>query len=127
MLLTGKNAVIYGGGGTHRRRRGARLRARRAPNVFLAGRTLETLEGRRGRDRRATAPSSTRSTRRRSTRHAAAVGRIDISFNLINHNDVQGTPMAEMAVDDYLAPVVTAVRTHFLTPAGRGPPWSAAA
>ena len=52
--------------------------------------------------------------------HAETVGRIDISFNAITHNDVQGTPMAEMDVEDYLAPVVTGVRTNFLT-------WKAAA
>jgi 3-oxoacyl-[acyl-carrier protein] reductase len=46
---------------------------------------------------------------------AAAAGGIDISFNLISHGDVQGTPLAEMAVDDYARPVETAVRTTFLT------------
>ena len=45
----------------------------------------------------------------------AAAGRLDISFNVITHNDVQGTPMAEMDVEDYLAPIVTCVRTNFLT------------
>jgi 3-oxoacyl-[acyl-carrier protein] reductase len=46
---------------------------------------------------------------------AEQAGSIDISFNLISHGDVQGTPMADMDVDDYLRPVVTAVRTNFLT------------
>ena len=58
-----------------------------------------------------TAPSgrsSTRSTRDAVNAHADSIGRIDISFNAITHNDVQGTPMAEMAIEDYLAPVVTA-------------------
>lgn len=40
---------------------------------------------------------------------------IDISFNLISHGDVQGTPLAEMALEDFERPVVTAVRTMFLT------------
>jgi len=36
--------------------------------------------------------------------------------------DVQGTPMLEMDVEDYLAPVVNGVRTTFLTArAWRGP------
>jgi 3-oxoacyl-[acyl-carrier protein] reductase len=34
---------------------------------------------------------------------------------VISHGDVQGTPMAEMEPEDYLRPVVTAVRTTFLT------------
>ena len=63
---------------------------------------------------------STRSTPTAVEAHAAAIGRIDISFNLIDVKDVQGTPMAEMDVEDFLSPVVTAVRTHFLT-------WKAAA
>src|SRR2546421_400909 len=45
---------------------------------------------------------------------------IDISFNLISHGDVQGTPLAEMALEDFERPIVTAVRTMFLT-------WRAAA
>jgi 3-oxoacyl-[acyl-carrier protein] reductase len=38
----------------------------------------------------------------------AEAGSIDISFNLISHGDVQGTPMVEMELDDYLQPVATA-------------------
>ena len=37
----------------------------------------------------------------------AEAGGIDISFNLIAHGDVQGTPMVEMDVEDYLRPVAT--------------------
>ena len=52
-------------------------------------------------------------------RHAddvvAATGRLDISFTAISDNDVQGTAMAEMDVDDYLAPVITNVRSKFIT------------
>lgn len=51
--------------------------------------------------------------------HADAVvptaGSIDVSFNLISHGDVQGTPLAEMTLEDFERPVVTAVRTMFLT------------
>ena len=58
-------------------------------------------------------------TNRRSTAHAAGVARdggsVDISFNLISHGDVQGTPLVEMTPDDYVRPVETAVRTFFLT------------
>jgi NAD(P)-dependent dehydrogenase (short-subunit alcohol dehydrogenase family) len=50
----------------------------------------------------------------------AAGGSLDISFNLISIGDVQGTPMAQMTVDDYVTPVLTTVRTTFLT-------WRAAA
>ncbi len=46
---------------------------------------------------------------------SAKAGAIDISFNVINHGDVQGTPLAEMALADFEQPVVNGVRTMFLT------------
>ena len=42
-------------------------------------------------------------------------GSIDISFNLISYRDIQGTPLAEIALKDFERPVMTAVRTQFLT------------
>jgi NAD(P)-dependent dehydrogenase (short-subunit alcohol dehydrogenase family) len=45
----------------------------------------------------------------------AATGRVDISFNLISHGDVQGTPVVEMRSEDYVDPVMTAVKTTFIT------------
>src|SRR5919205_2045305 len=103
MLLKDKNAVIYGGGGSIGGA-AARAFAREGANVFLAGRTEEKLKavadetGARYAVVDALDPEQVEA-------HAAAIGRIDVSFNVINHNDVQGTPMAEMAIDDYLAPV----------------------
>jgi 3-oxoacyl-[acyl-carrier protein] reductase len=52
--------------------------------------------------------------------HAGQIGRIDISFNLISLGDVQGTPLIEMDVDDFMAPVVNAVRSTFLTARAAG-------
>jgi NAD(P)-dependent dehydrogenase (short-subunit alcohol dehydrogenase family) len=46
---------------------------------------------------------------------AAAAGGIDIAINVIGHDVVQGTPMIDMAVDDYTRPVLVGVRTTFLT------------
>ena len=46
---------------------------------------------------------------------AASAGGIDISFNLISVGDVQGTPLAEMPLQGFKRPVMTAVRTQFLT------------
>jgi 3-oxoacyl-[acyl-carrier protein] reductase len=51
---------------------------------------------------------------------AAEAGSLDICINVITHGDVQGTPMVEMAVEDYLRPVETAVRTTFLTSTAAG-------
>ena len=46
---------------------------------------------------------------------AARAGGIDISFNAISHNSVHGTPMAEMALDDFAGEITTMVTTQFLT------------
>jgi hypothetical protein len=46
---------------------------------------------------------------------AEKAGSIDISFNLISYDYVQGTPLAEMSLEDFERPVITAVRTQFLT------------
>jgi NAD(P)-dependent dehydrogenase (short-subunit alcohol dehydrogenase family) len=46
---------------------------------------------------------------------AAQAGGIDVSFNLIAHPYTHGIPLAEMSVDDFMAPVDTAARTTFLT------------
>jgi len=41
-------------------------------------------------------------------------GAINISFNLISLGDVQ-QPLIEISVEDYLQPITTAMRSHFLT------------
>jgi NAD(P)-dependent dehydrogenase (short-subunit alcohol dehydrogenase family) len=46
---------------------------------------------------------------------AGEAGRIDASFNLISVGDVQGTPLAKMGWVDFITPIETAVRSHFLT------------
>jgi NAD(P)-dependent dehydrogenase (short-subunit alcohol dehydrogenase family) len=46
---------------------------------------------------------------------AEKAGSVDIAFNLISYDDVQGTPLAEMTLEDFERPVMTAVRTQFLT------------
>ncbi len=122
MLLEGKTAVIYGGGGSIGGAV-ARAFAREGARVFLAGRTLERLEAVANEIRStggvAEAAQVDALDERAVDEHVDAVvvgaGRIDISFNLISHGDVQGTPLVEMALQDFERPVVTALRTMFLT------------
>jgi NAD(P)-dependent dehydrogenase (short-subunit alcohol dehydrogenase family) len=122
MLLEGKTAVIYGGGG------GigggvARVFAREGARVFLAGRTRAKLEAVAEAIRSNGGLAETAEVDALDATsvddHAEAVlaeaGALDISFNLISHGDVQGTPMVEMELEDYVRPVETAVRTTFLT------------
>ena len=122
MLLEGKNAVIYGGGGSIGGAV-ARTFASEGANVFLAGRTRELL-GEVAAQIRSTGGNVETARvdaldERAIIEHADAVaakaGSIDISFNLISHGDVQGTPLVEMPLEDFERPVVTAVRTTFLT------------
>ena len=46
---------------------------------------------------------------------ADALERIDISFNAVGADDVQGTPLAEMDVEDFMQPIVKLARSQFLT------------
>lgn len=120
-LLDGKNAIVYGAGG----RIGSAVAcafAEEGAKVFLAGRTLSRLETVAERIRAAGGAAETAEVdaldERAVDEHADAVaarGGIDVSFNLIAHGDVQGTPLVDMSLADYERPVVTAVRTTFLT------------
>jgi 3-oxoacyl-[acyl-carrier protein] reductase len=127
VLLEGKNAVIYGGGGAIGGAV-ARAFAREGARVFLAGRTLARLEEVAADIRAAGGKADTAEVHALDERavdaHADAVasqaGSIDVCLNVISHGDVQGTPFVEMAVEDYLRPVDTAVRTTFLTSRAAG-------
>jgi 3-oxoacyl-[acyl-carrier protein] reductase len=122
MLLDNKSAVIYGGGGSIGGAV-ARAFAREGARVYLAGRTATTLdqvaEAIRARGGAVETAELDALDEQAVDRHADAVaaqaGAIDISFNLITHPHTHGTPLAEMAVDDFLAPLETAARTTFLT------------
>jgi 3-oxoacyl-[acyl-carrier protein] reductase len=121
LLLEDKTAVIYGAGAIGGAV--ARAFAREGARVFLAGRTRERLEEVANEIRAAGGVAETTRVdaldERAVSEHADAVaaqsGGIDISFNLISHGDVQGTPLAEMTLPDFMQPVVTALRTTFLT------------
>jgi 3-oxoacyl-[acyl-carrier protein] reductase len=122
MLLDNKSAVIYGGGGSIGGAV-ARAFAREGANVFLAGRTRATLEGVAEAIRATGGAAETaeidaldeQAVDRHADAVAAEAGGIDISFNLITHPHTHGTPLAEMVVDDFMAPLETAARTTFLT------------
>jgi NAD(P)-dependent dehydrogenase (short-subunit alcohol dehydrogenase family) len=122
VLLDGKNAVIYGGAGAIGSAV-ARTFAREGARVFLAGRTQSTLDA-VAEDIRAVG-GEVNSTALDALDEravdafvddvAARAGGIDISFNLISHGDVQGTPLADMELEDFMRPIDTAVRSTFIT------------
>ena len=122
MLLEGKNAVIYGGAGSIGGAV-ARAFAKEGARVFLAGRTLETLdevaERIRGDGGRVETAQVDALDEQAVDGHADAVasdaGGIHVSFNLIAHPYTHGTPLHEMDVDDFMAPIEAAARTTFIT------------
>ena len=122
MLLENKSAVIYGGGGSVGSAV-ARTFAGEGAKVFLAGRTLATLDEVAEEISAAGGVAETAQVdaldERAVDEHADAVaekaGGIDVSFNTISHGDVHGTPLVEMRFDDFARPITTAMRAQFLT------------
>jgi 3-oxoacyl-[acyl-carrier protein] reductase len=122
MLLENKNAVIYGAGGAIGGAV-ARAFASEGARVFLAGRTLAKVQ-----------PVADELSATGVTPEAAQVdaleeqaveqhigevagkaGRIDVLFDAIGMEDIQGTPLLDMSLEDFAHPVVRATRTKFLT------------
>jgi NAD(P)-dependent dehydrogenase (short-subunit alcohol dehydrogenase family) len=117
-LLTNRNAVIYGAGGSLGGAV-ARTFAREGANVHLAGRTREPLDA-VAKDIAAAGGSAEvavldATDEAAVDEHAAQIGRIDVSFNLIKRGDVQGTPIVDLPVDRFMEAIATGARTAFLT------------
>jgi 3-oxoacyl-[acyl-carrier protein] reductase len=122
MLLEGKNAVIYGGGGSVGGAV-ARAFAREGANVFLAGRTREPLEmvasviekvGGRVEVAELDALDE-QAVEKHMGELVDNAGSIDVSFNAISIQDVQLIPLVEMPREDFMRPISTGMTTHFLT------------
>lgn len=122
MLLENKNAVIYGGGG-HIGGAIARAFAREGARVFLAGRTLAKLDAVANEISAAGGVAETArvdaldqpAIAKYIAEVARKAGSIDVSFNAIGIEDVQGTPLIEMPLEDFAQPITIAARTQFLT------------
>jgi 3-oxoacyl-[acyl-carrier protein] reductase len=122
MLLENKNAVIYGAGGAIGGAV-ARAFAREGARIFLAGRTLAKVEA------VATEISASGGVAEAAQvdaldeqaveTHAGEVvkkaGTIDVSFNAIGMEDVQGIPLLDMPLEDFMHPIIVGARTQFLT------------
>jgi 3-oxoacyl-[acyl-carrier protein] reductase len=123
MLLEGKNAVIYGGGGAIGGAV-ARAFAREGAKVFLAGRTLATLDkvateitaaGGQAETARVDALDEQAVATHADT-VAKQAGSIDVSLNAIGFdNGDQGIPLVELSADEYGLPITSYTRTHFVT------------
>lgn len=122
MLLEDRNAVVYGGGGVIGAAV-ARAFAREGARVFLAGRrqaALDTVAGEieaaGGRaDTAVVDAMDTVSVEEHAAGVAAGAGTIDIAFNAVGVAHVQGTPLADLTVEDYAYPVTVYTQTNFIT------------
>ena len=122
MLLENKNVIIYGAGGAVGGAV-ARAMARDGATVFLAGRTLapvravaEDVSAGGGIAHAAQVDAlDEQAIAHHVADVAATAGRIDVLFNAIGMEDVQGTPLLDLPVGDFMHPVSTAARTQFLT------------
>jgi NAD(P)-dependent dehydrogenase (short-subunit alcohol dehydrogenase family) len=122
MLLKNKNAVIYGAGGSIGGAV-ARAFASEGAKVFLSGRTMESLK-KVAEDITASGGQSETEIvdaldEKSVNDYVDTVGkkaeRIDISFNAIGIEDTQGSPLADMSLEDFICPIKLAMQTQFLT------------
>jgi len=121
MLLEGKSAIVYGGAGSVGGAV-ARAFAREGARVFLVGRTESKLDevaaairSAGGVAERAEVDAMDQAAVEAHASEVVAVaGRLDISFNAISYPVVHG-PLLEMSLEDFMAPIVGACRTHFIT------------
>jgi 3-oxoacyl-[acyl-carrier protein] reductase len=121
MLLGGKNAVIYGAGGSVGTAVATAF-AREGARVFLTGRSRPPLDAaaRRVRAEGGTADVATVDALDEAAviRHATSVvetaGHLDISFNAIavDHRQVA---LADLSVQEIVDPVADRVATHLIT------------
>lgn len=117
MLLTDRTAIVYGAGGSIGGAV-ARAFAEQGARVHLVGRTRRTLEAVAGDIKDAEVAVVDALDEAAVEEHLAAVGDVDISFNLVTRGDVQGAPLTDMPVDDFLRPVINGARANFITARG---------
>ncbi|KXK63416.1 hypothetical protein AWW66_03665 [Micromonospora rosaria] len=124
MLLESRVAVVHGAAGALGSAV-SRAFAREGATVYLAGRTLDKVEmlakeiiaeGGRAYAHQVDALDPVA-----VDGHLALVtgeaGRLDVSFNAVGVDHVQGVPLRDLALADFVAPFDTFVRTQFLTSA----------
>jgi len=122
MLLKNKNAVIYGAGGSLG---GAVARAFAAAGarVFLTGRNIASVQKIADEIIAAAGSAETAEVdgmdeaaiKRHLDKAVNEAGTIDISFNAVGIDVVQGVGLASMKMADFVTPVTNTLQTRFLT------------
>lgn len=122
MLLENKIAVIYGGAGSVGNAV-ARAFATEGAIVIVTGRTLDNLQDVARNiitsGGKAEAEVIDASDKEQVESHLCEVikryGKIDISFNAIGADDIQGEPLTEMDIADFKKPILTMMHSLFIT------------
>ena len=122
MLLTNKNAVIYGAGGAIGGAV-ARAFAREGAKVFLAGDTRPPIDALAMEIAKtggvAEAAQVDALDGQAVEQHANSIiekaGSIDVSFNLISIPHVHGKPYIDLSLEEFAQPIGAFATTHFLT------------
>ena len=122
MLLENKTAIVYGAAGSIGAAV-ARVFAREGASVFLAGRTLSTIEslaqqinlgGGKARAMRVDATEEA-DVARHVESVVADAGSVDILFNAIGMEDIQGPLLIDIPFADFMRPIAKAAKTQFTT------------
>ncbi len=122
MLLKNKNAVIYGAGGAVGKAV-AKTFADEGAKVFLTGRTVgkikqtvEEIIQKGGYAELATVDALNQEEVEQHIKGIIELHKhVDISFNLIGMNDVQGLLLINSTTDQFLSPIETAIKSQFIT------------
>jgi NAD(P)-dependent dehydrogenase (short-subunit alcohol dehydrogenase family) len=122
MLLKGKVAAIFGAGGAIGSAVAGTF-AREGARLFLSGRNLGPVQA--IADDMVKAQSQAEAAcvdaldegaiERHIARVAEKAGRVDVVFNAIGFNPVQGVPLVDLKRDDFTRPIATWTTTQFLT------------
>lgn len=121
-MLQNKNAIIYGAGGSLGGAI-AKALATAGATVFLTGRNLTPLQivadeivAAGGKAETAIVDAmDEQAVNQHINKVLEKAGTIDISYNAIDLQVIQGMPLIEMNVADFTRPVGIAMHTHFIT------------
>ena len=122
MILEGKNAVIFGAGGSLGGAV-AKTFARSGAKVFLSGRTLKSVEKVveeiKADGGHAEASEVDALDEQAIKNYVDSIvrkaGTVDICFNAVGLQDTQNIPLIRMSLSDFIRPIKIAMDTHFLT------------
>lgn len=123
MLLTNKNAVIYGAGGSLGGAV-AKVFASSGAKVFLTGHKRESVE-RVGSEITAAGGKAEVDVvdgfdEKAINDHLKKAGRIDVAFNAVGIDVKQGAPLVDFELDEYVVPITRTMQTNFLTAKAAG-------